>query len=635
MNIRPSSVPLITVDPYFSVWSPADRLTDCSTVHWTGRRNGMVGMVKIDGKTYRFMGKLEANGRWLYKEPEALPQTGLDITPTSSEYTFENDAVKLTVTFRSPLLLDDPVLFSRPVSYIEYDAKLKGEHEFELYFDVSAELSADWDTYEVKFGRTENSLWCGNVDQKPLNRSGDNLRIDWGYLHLARKDAFLSNVDIRKAYAAGNKLSVLDENATSHIYNCPTLAVITSDTKGVITLAYDDVKSIEYFGEKLDPYYRQKYASFDEMLKDALSDYDEVKAKAERFDNELTERLLAVGKDYAAVGCLLYRQAIAAHKLVQSPDGPLFLSKECFSNGCIATLDVTYPSIPLFLLYNPELVKGMLRPIIRFARSDKWEYDFAPHDCGRYPLCNGQIYGLRQGKLLESLQMPIEECANFIICVAAVCIAEGSMSFYESCRELCDKWADYLSKYGYDPGNQLCTDDFAGHIDHNCNLSVKAIVALGIYARLSGNSSYFDTAKAMADKWTAEAATDKASRRCFDKPDSWSLKYNMVWDRIFGLGLFADDVYKKEVDLYSEKMERYGVALDSEHTYTKLDWEAWTTVLCDNKEYRDAVYAAIRRMVEETDDRVPVTDWYFADTAVQRGFQNRTVVGGYFINLMI
>ena len=126
MNIRPSSVPLITVDPYFSVWSPADRLTDCSTVHWTGRRNGMVGMVKIDGKTYRFMGKLEANGRWLYKEPEALPQTGLDITPTSSDYTFENDAVKLTVTFRSPLLLDDPVLFSRPVSYIEYDAKLKG-----------------------------------------------------------------------------------------------------------------------------------------------------------------------------------------------------------------------------------------------------------------------------------------------------------------------------------------------------------------------------------------------------------------------------------------------------------------------------------------------------------------------------
>ena len=109
----------------------------------------------------------------------------------------------------------------------------------------------------------------------------------------------------------------------------------------------------------------------------------------------------------------------------------------------------------------------------------------------------------------------------------------------------------------------------------------------------------------------------------------------MVWDRIFGLGLFADDVYKKEVDLYSEKMDRYGVALDSEHTYTKLDWEAWTTVLCDNKEYRDAVYAAIRRMVEETDDRVPVTDWYFADTAVQRGFQNRTVVGGYFINLMI
>ena len=48
-----------------------------------------------------------------------------------------------------------------------------------------------------------------------------------------------------------------------------------------------------------------------------------------------------------------------------------FVSKECHSNGCAATVDVSYPSIPLFLLYNPELVRGMMRPVFKFARRNR------------------------------------------------------------------------------------------------------------------------------------------------------------------------------------------------------------------------------------------------------------------------
>ena len=45
---RPSAVPLVTVDPYFSIWSMCDKLNDGVTSHWTGRRNPMTAGVFID-----------------------------------------------------------------------------------------------------------------------------------------------------------------------------------------------------------------------------------------------------------------------------------------------------------------------------------------------------------------------------------------------------------------------------------------------------------------------------------------------------------------------------------------------------------------------------------------------------------
>ena len=312
----------------------------------------------------------------------------------------------------------------------------------------------------------------------------------------------------------------------------------------------------------------------------------------------------------------------------------LFFSKECYSNGCIATLDVTYPSIPLFLLFNPELVKGMLRPIVREAKSERWVYPYAPHDCGQYPLATGQVYSAHHGILSEDEQMPVEECGNFILTVAAICRAEGSNAFAEENRELMEKWAEYLIEYGYNPENQLCTDDFAGHFAHNCNLSLKAIAALAAYGKLTGNTRYTDIANDMARRFEIEAADEKATRLAFDREGTWSLKYNLVWDRLLGLGLFSDEFYAREIALYKEKMNEYGVPLDNRKKYTKLDWEAWTTVLTDDKEYRDGIYACIAKMVSETQQRVPITDWYDTETSFQVGFQNRTVLGGFYINML-
>ena len=635
-KFRPVSVPLITVDPYFSIWSFSDELTREVTRHWTGTRNAMTGIIKIDGKPFICMGNMVYSNKDYFEGFPYIKQTGLKVTPTSSIYTFENALLKLTLTFTTPLLLDDLALASRPVSYIRYTAEPKtpGEHEIEFYFDIGADACIDSDKQRVKFARTDYSMYCGNIDQRPLNRSGDGVRIDWGYLHLCRTDAFIGNFSNRRAFCReGGFIDYFSEDVTYGLN--ASLAVVCKGASDTIALAYDDIHSINYYGDIIDAYYKEAYGSFDAAAKAAIADADEIFERCNKFDKEFTKKMQAYGKDYANVGALAYRQAIAAHKICRGKNGEvLFFSKECYSNGCIATLDVTYPSIPLFLILNPELVKGMLRPIVREATSARWVYPYAPHDCGQYPLATGQVYSARHGVLNEDEQMPVEECGNFILSVAAVCHAEGNNAFAEEMADLMKPWADYLAKNGYKPENQLCTDDFAGHLAYNCNLSLKAITALGAYGQLTGESYYTETAKDMAKRFLVDAKNEKATKLAFDKDDTWSLKYNAVWDRLLGLDLFPADFYEREIALYTEKCEAYGVPLDCRRYYTKLDWLSWTTVLTDNEEYRNMIYSCIARMVSDTRQRVPLTDWYETQSAKQCSFQHRSVVGGFFINML-
>ena len=416
----------------------------------------------------------------------------------------------------------------------------------------------------------------------------------------------------------------------------PLLCTTSEKLSDTVVFAYDDIHSIKYNDTFVDAYYKSVYGSFEAMLEVAVKEADELRRACAEFDAKMIADMEAITPEYAQIGSLAYRQAIAAHKLVLVDGKQMFLSKENFSNGCLATLDVTYPSIPLFLVYQPELVRAMMRPLFAFARTDKWEYDFAPHDCGRYPFCDGQRYGLRDGKLMFEKQMPVEECGNAILTVAACVRVDGDRSIADENRDLLEKWADYLVEYGYNPENQLCTDDFAGHLAHNCNLSLKAIVALGAYAQLFDAPKYAEIAKDMADRWVKDAKkqTEKGYRLTFDRDDTWSLKYNIIWDKLLGLGLFDESVSLEEIEVYTAKMNRYGTPLDSRSDYTKLDWLAWTTVMTDNPKYTKQVYTAIARMITESEDRVPITDWYYTSDARQAGFQARSVLGGFYINLL-
>jgi hypothetical protein len=377
------------------------------------------------------------------------------------------------------------------------------------------------------------------------------------------------------------------------------------------------------------------------MLQAAEQQYSELTARAQKYDALLQSDLVqAGGSEYAAISTLAFRQAIAAHKLVEDASGtPFFMPKENFSNGSISTIDVIYPSAPMFLLLNPELVKAQLEPVLRYAETPRWKFAFAPHDLGVYPLANGQLYG--GGEESEEDQMPVEESGDILLLVDAVAHAEGTPDFARRYWPLLAKWAAYLTEKGLDPENQLSTDDFAGHLAHNTNLSIKAIEALGAYAQLAEQLGehttalrYKSIAAAMANKWVGMADDGDHYRLAFDRPGSWSQKYNLVWDSILDLQLFPQAVSAKEIGFYKKHLNRFGLPLDQRATYTKLDWEIWTATLTRSPGDFQLLVHPIFEFLNQTTDRVPMTDWYDTITEKQKGFQARSVVGGVYIKLL-
>ena len=638
---RAASIPLVTHDPYFSIWSSSDHLYDTDTVHWTGKRQQIRGYLTVDKTVYCFMGDKEFH--------QILPQISLDVTATATTYTFENDKVRLCCRFTSPLILSDPLLVSRPCTYIDFMVEKKNADNVQLDFIVSADLVRQEKDEVAGFAGTFKQGFSyasmGRMRQQPLGSSGDHTTIDWGYVYLA-----------------GNDKSTITYDAANEAIRCQAANLNGQTT---LILAYDDLASINYFGEWRKAYWTTKYKTIQEAISAAFADQKKVYKQASEIDCEIEAKAKKIGGDEYAFLCVMsYRHAIAAHKLITDEDQNLiFLSKENDSNGCIGTVDVSYPSVPLFMLYNTEYIKGMLRPIFRFADCDVWTYDFAPHDVGRYPYAWGQVYGRSDeenrrfrsdnqfvyppyymypsGSNVYGLrdQMPVEECGNMLIMTAMVCRMEQNVSFALPYMETLKKWREYLIRYGADPGEQLCTDDFAGHLSHNTNLSVKAIMGIEGYAQIAALAGEKDEAKKyhkiavdMASDWEKRAKADDHYQLVFGegKKDTWSLKYNLIWDKLWKSGLFLDEVYEKELAYYKKKANRYGTPLDSRAAYTKSDWILW----CAAMDNTAALIQPVAAYLKETTTRVPFSDWYQTDSGMYCYFIARSVQGGIFMPML-
>ena len=787
--------PLITHNPYFCVWSFTDELNASSTKHWTGTSQSLIGLIKVDGKTYRFLGEVdkaaetvlpsgdeaaytckyteqtpadgwmnasfddskwktgtggfsddEKSGKTIWKshdlwmrrsftlnsiperkmylrlfhddnvevylngekiyscdcwnnsakdlplddavkaklvkgknvlaihvantaggqgldvglsvdpKPDAAmssillaKQTALNMNATQTAYTFTCGAVDLDVTFTSPLLINDLDIMTMPVSYISFKAKSNdsAQHTAQLYFGASTDLAVNVPSQQVTASQYTNGdlslLKAGTVAQPVLQKKGDNLRIDWGYVYVAaplssKSKQSITSIDAGLTEFVSNASAV--KNATTGkqlMLNTifPSEKIGSDATEKLVMVGYDDLYAVQYFNQNLKSWWKMKEGvTIEKVLNDAYSNYNGILSKCDAVNKMIwNDAVAAGGETYAKLCVTAYRQSIAAHAVVKSPQGDiLFLSKENFSNGSINTVDITYPSAPLYIAYNPELLKGMLNGIFYYSESGKFKEAYAAHDLGTYPIANGQTYG--EG-------MPVEESGNMIISTAALCKAQGNADYAKKHWKTLTQWVNFLTTDGFDPANQLCTDDFAGHLSRNANLSAKAIVGIACYGMMAdmlGDKAtaqkFADTAKAMALRWMKMDDVGDHYALTFDKGDTWSQKYNLVWDKVLGLHIFPQEVYDKEIAYYLTKQNAFGLPLDSRKTYTKSDWIMWTAGLTNNKNAFDALVNPIYKYATETPTRVPLSDWHETTDGKQVGFQARSVVGGYFMKVL-
>ena len=763
LRFRPPAIPLITADPFMQTWIWGDNSTAASVRHWDGVAKDSLGMIMVDGVTFRYLGDchsprvttpgpataypgeninpgqcdigdtgnqgvddcnercynnpackgfvLDHDTCWLKDctEPRtkdarsnssviypasrppcdvsvpAIVQRSVVVYPTRTIFELEvPGVVALTLTLLQSAFTDDQMRLSRPVYYVHHEVRsLDGQgHIIKLYTDFSAAHTVndcegqqvEWaDLYDPRV----HAIRMGSHAQDVLGSKGDRVNLDWGYLYLAAGESTAPASVLRAGSAkrarqdfvqTGTLPSTLDtRQPRTCADDLPALAIFvdlgivgaggsTSASQHTVLLAYDDVRSVYYFKKEYKGLWTQAYPDITAAIAAASSEVDAILAKSEQHDEVLLAKLQAVGGvEYSQLCALAYRQVLAALKPVWVDDRNVtwtFL-KEISTNGDMNTMDVIYPASPMLLYTEPELLRQLLVPVLAYANNEtfiRFGNPYSPHQLGTYPIANDSTAAQEP--------MPLENSGNMLFMLLALVQRSGALAaqgWLTPYMPMLRKWADELVRTSLFPADQLCTDDFTGRLPNNTNLGQKGIVAIRAYAELCSLmgvegvdcKSYSATADRYATTWEQYAYSDEIAPHYMMSynpvpgvTDSWSFKYNLLWQRLLKLaGPFDfDKIAKIETDYYLRNLKEYGVPMDPRHTYVKSDWLSWVAAMMPDDTGFHKLITALYRYYNETESRQPLTDLYDTVTAKQTyalSFIARPVMGGLYAKMLL
>jgi hypothetical protein len=510
-NTRAPAYPLIVHDPFVSIWSASDNLTDTMPMFWGGQTLGMVGMILVDGQPYRYLGvDTFSTGKGV----PAAQQTGVSVYATQTYYTFEAGGIQLQVRFATPALADDlPTWMRNPVTFIQATIASIDDspHNVSLYFEHTAELTTNnisdlvvWQQDAPAPVPDATTLRIGTQSQRVLQTKGDRMRISWGYQYLAIPNQgsplLPPGVTVETtgaawntaslAFVSGNSLPAMDNNqpracnddwpVLAAAWRLETVSPLTGPTTLTWLVTYDEVEGIQYFGENLPPAWTALYgantpATIDQMIASALQNASSLLDMCVAFDERMNAAAIEVGNvSFAQLSNLAHRQVTGAISFVTAPSSPpacpgdnasdvlesgiWAFMEEMSSDGDVSTVDVLYPASPALALHSPDLLWKLMIPVLDYAAnctSIPYNKVFAPHHLGTWPIANLPPQ--------DQEDMPMEESGNMILMAALLANLSGTVGFIRPKHwQLLDQWAAFLNSSLPLPPSQLCTDDFEG-----------------------------------------------------------------------------------------------------------------------------------------------------------------------------
>ena len=599
----------------------------------------------------------------------AMRQVDLVVTPTRTIAVFVGAGVELELTFLQPSLPHDIVTTAREHTYVAASVRsVDGDsHRVQLYLDAATDFVVDvgpnqviWEDVSAAVQQTlpnAHVLTMQPFNAMPFNLRGDGNKPNWANYYLATSSVYYANSSqasagaVRRAFLTGAPLPPTDTRQPRASNDDMTVSAFTFDLGTVkenpvevqVVFLVDEQWPMWFFHQLFTPYVQHVIGDWSKQVIAALQDYGSLAQQAALYDaqviGELTE---LVGPKLTTLMALIHRQVLGSTLTVWNEERqtPWVFLKEMSTGGDVSTMDVVYPAAPFYVALAPEALRLMLLPLLAYSNNEtnsKYDYPWAPHHLGAWPVCD--IVSEQQE------QMPIEESGNFILMLAAIAQRQaGQVAYLGPYRGLLETWAQYINDSLPDPEQQLCTDDFEGPSPHNANLAAKGVLGLNAYAILL---RYFGE-NDRADAWDARAASlaqdwmrlavDPAGelkhyKQRYDQNGTWSTKYNLIWQYILGTSAFPDEVRVTENAYYQTQAARYGIPLDNRHSYQKSDWFSWMAALAfDNATQQARIVDFLYDFANTSPSRLPFSDLFDVtnNQATGTAFSARAVMGGLY-----
>jgi hypothetical protein len=389
---RAPAIPLFVQTPYLNIWLCGDRLADEAPKLWNGQIKGMTGMIKIDGKAFRFMGLPTST-------LPALTQDAVRILPTRTLFEFSQDDVRLRVEFLSPMDPRDLRLLSMPLGFLSAEVSASKPHAIQLYFDVTGEWAVGSSDRRI----TWDGLFRIRPSQPRLFHETYNYP-DWGDVHWTAVDPATSQYgvhqDVRQAFLNGGSPTRDTRYPRAANDDWPVFAHhwdLGKVEKPVVRraiLGHVRREIVDYFGSACPAHWTRYYSDGTAMVAAAASEFEAIRARAAAIDTEVVQRAArAGGAPLACLAALLFRQSFAANELAEYQGQTFYFSKSMDISGVSAlqSLDVLYPASSALLAFNPALLQMQLAPIFEALRRDDWRESHVMGDLGAYPVAGGPL----------------------------------------------------------------------------------------------------------------------------------------------------------------------------------------------------------------------------------------------------